>query len=184
MSSPSWFTTTASRQVYDGFSRVRVDTLQTPSGKEIEREVVERLGAVAVVPVDTEGRVLLLRQYRHPIGGYVLEIPAGLLDVEDEAPEHAARRELAEEIAYDVDELLPLTAFLNSAGWCTERTHVFLGRDCRPGEMPEGFVPDSEEADMEIVPLSIEDALDAARTGVITDAKTVIGLLLAEPHLR
>lgn len=180
---PGWFETVDSRHVYRGFSDVRVDTLRTRDGTEVEREVVERPEAVGIVALDTSDRVLLLRQYRHAVGDYLIEIPAGLMDVEGESPETAARRELAEELAHDAPQLSALTSFVNSAGWCTERTHLFLACGCTPGASPEGFVADAEEADMEVVAMSVADALDAVRNGVITDAKTVIGLLLAEQHL-
>lgn len=181
---PGWFETLDSREVYSGFSRIRVDTVRTPEGTEVEREVVERVDAVAIVAVAADGHVLLLKQYRHPIGGYVLEIPAGLLDVDDEEPEAAARRELAEELHHEAREMVHLTTFLNSAGWCTERTHVFLARGCTPSRAPEGFVADSEEADMETVAMPAEAAIESVREGSITDAKSVVGLLLAEPLLR
>lgn len=177
---PAWFETIASRQVYSGFSTVRIDTVQTPDGQTIEREIVERVGAVAVVAVDVDGRILLLRQYRQAVGGYLLEIPAGLLDVPDEDPVTAARRELAEELQHDAGELEHLITIVTSAGWSTERTHVYLARDCRPGRLPDGFVAESEEADMEVVPMAAADVFEAVHDGAIVDAKTVVGLLLAE----
>lgn len=180
---PAWFETVDSREVYAGFSTVRIDTVRTPDGQQIEREIVERVGAVAIVPIDTEGRILLLKQYRQPVGGYVLEIPAGLLDVPDEEPEAAARRELAEELQHDAGELEHLITFVNSAGWATERTHVYLARRCTPGQAPDGFVAESEEADMEVVPMAAADAFQAAHSGDLVDAKTVIGLLLAEARV-
>lgn len=179
----SWFATVASKVVYEGFSTVRVDTVRMPDGSDVDREIVEHIDAVAVVPITDDGRVLLLKQYRQAFGRYVLEVPAGKLDVAEESVEAAARREVAEELAYEVGTLVPLVTFLNSAGWATERTHVLLGTGCRPGTHPEGFVPEDEEAVMEVVPMAITDALDAARSGVITDGKTLIGLLMAAPHL-
>jgi ADP-ribose pyrophosphatase len=174
----TWFTTTDRRTVHDGFSTVHVDRVRMPDGSETDREVVEHPDAVAVVPVMDDGTVVLLRQYRHPVGGYVLEIPAGILDVEGESVADAGRRELAEEIRMQAGRLDHLTTFWNSAGWNDERTHVYLGRDLRPAE-PDGFTAEAEEADMEIVRLPLADALAAVRDGTITDAKTVVGLLLA-----
>ena len=180
---PAWFETLDSREVYAGFSTIRIDTVRTPDGQQMEREIVERPDAVAVVAVDTDGRVLLLKQYRQPVGGYVVEVPAGLLDVEGEPPEAAARRELAEEIQHEAERFVHLITFVNSAGWATERTHVYLAEGCRPTPMPEGFVPKSEEADMEVVPMVAADVFEAVHDGSIVDAKTVIGLLLAEPRM-
>jgi 8-oxo-dGDP phosphatase len=182
-SRPAWFETIDSREVYAGFSTIRVDTVLTPDGEQMEREIVERTDAVAVVALDEQGRIVLLKQYRQPVGGYLLEIPAGLLDVEGEEPEAAARRELAEEIQHEGDEFEHLITFVNSAGWATERTHVYLAEGCRPVAMPDEFVPKSEEADMEVVVMDATDVFAAVHDGVIVDAKTVIGLLLAEPKV-
>lgn len=179
----AWFELIGSREVYAGFSTVRVDTVRTPDGEQMEREIVERPGAVAVVALDTQGRILLLKQYRQPVGGYLVEIPAGLLDVEGEDPEAAARRELAEEIQHEADAFEHLITFVNSAGWATERTHVYLAQGCRPVPMPDGFVPESEEADMEVVVMAAADVFAAVHDGSIVDAKTVVGLLLTEARL-
>lgn len=178
-----WYETVSSTVHYQGYSTVRVDSVRMPDGDEADREVVEHDDAVAVVAVTADQRVLLLRQYRHAMGRYVLEIPAGKLDVEGEAVEDAARRELAEELAYDAPTLEPLVTFMNSAGWCTEHTHVLLATGCTPGRVPEGFTAEAEEADMEVVSMSVPEAMEAARSGVILDSKSLIGLLLAEPHL-
>jgi 8-oxo-dGDP phosphatase len=179
----AWFTTVDQRHVYDGFSRVRIDTIRTPDGDDVTREVVEHDDAVAIVPVTDDGQVLLLKQYRQPFGGYVIEVPAGTLDIDGEHVEEAARRELREELHHDAAEFRPLTTFLNSAGWCTERTHVLLARGLRQSPPPDGFVAEAEEADMEVVPIALADAVEAVHNGTITDGKTVIGLLLAHAHL-
>lgn len=173
-----WFETTASRTVYEGRGTVRIDTVRMPDGEEAEREIVEMPDAVAIVPVTADDEVFLLKQYRQAIGTYVLEVPAGIIDDEDDSPEAAGRRELAEEIGHD-GELEPLTVFLNSAGWSTERTHVFLARELRPTGVPEDFVVEHEEADMEVVRLPLAKAVALVATGEISDSKTVIGLLLA-----
>ncbi len=85
------------------------------------------------------GDVLLLRQYRHPVGRYVLELPAGKMDVEGEAPEETGRRELVEEVQHEAAELTHLVTFENSAGWTTERTHLFLARGLTPTSPPDDF---------------------------------------------
>ncbi len=182
--SGAWFETVDQREVYRGFSNVRVDTVRTPDGATVEREIVEHDEVVAVVPITEDGQVLLLRQYRQPVGRYLLEIPAGTLDVDGESVTEAARRELAEELQVEVERYEPLTAFLNSAGWCTERTHVLLGRPTSPVPVPDGFVAEGEEAHMEVVPLPLDVAVQSVVDGTITDAKSVIGLLLAERFLQ
>jgi 8-oxo-dGDP phosphatase len=179
----SWFETTGREVVYEGFSDVIRETVRTPGGGEMVREVVRHDDAVAVVPVLDDGRIVLLRQYRQPLRRYVLELPAGKMDVDGESPEQVAHRELAEEIGHDARELIHLVTFQNSSGWTTEETHVYLGRGVHPVEPPDGFTPKEEEADMEIVPFTAEDAVGLARRGELTDAKTLVGLLLAGPHL-
>lgn len=164
--------------VWDGIlSTARVDRLVMPDGDTAEREVVSHIDAVAVVPLTPDDDVVLLRQYRHPVGGYQLELPAGILDEPDEAPEEAARRELAEETGMGVGELVPLVRFANSAGWTDEHTTVFWGRDVVPASRPDGFEATAEEADMQVVTLPWSEALARARRGELTDAKTLIGIL-------
>jgi ADP-ribose pyrophosphatase len=157
---------------------IRVDRVAMPDGAVAEREVAQRPDAVAVVPLTDDGEVVMLRQYRHPVGGYELEIPAGLLDVEGEPEDEAAQRELAEEISMQAGRLRRLTRFWNSAGWSDEATTVFVGTQLQSVTPDNGFVAQAEEADMEILRLPLHDALDRVRDGRITDAKTVIGLLL------
>lgn len=174
------FETLSSEDRYVGFSTVRVETVRTPDGSEVEREIVRHDDAVAIVAVTEHGEVLLLRQYRQPLRDHVLEIPAGKLDVEGESPPQAAARELAEETGYQAPSLEHLVTFVNSAGWTDERTHVYLATDVRRGDPPEGFEAADEEADMELVHLGLTEAIDAARRGQITDAKSLVGLLLAD----
>lgn len=156
---------------------VRVDRVAMPDG-EVDREVARRPSAVAVVPLTDAGEVVLLRQYRHPVGGYELEIPAGLLDIEDEPEDAAAQRELAEEIGMRAGRLRRLTRFWNSAGWSDEATTVFVGTQLQPAAPDDGFVADAEEADMQVLRLPLAAALARVRDGRIADAKTIVGLLL------
>ncbi|MFA9445157.1 NUDIX domain-containing protein [Egicoccus sp. AB-alg6-2] len=179
----AWFETTDRRTVYEGRAKVRIDTVRMPDGDEVEREIVEQHHAVAMVAVTDDREVFLLKQYRQAVGAYVLELPAGIIDPDDPSPEAAAHRELIEEIGHDTDELQSLTVFLNSAGWSTERTHVFLARDPQPAPIPDDFVVEHEEADMEVVRLPLAEAVALVAAGEVTDAKTVIGLLLAERAL-
>lgn len=180
---PAWFETRDVRVVHEGYSTVRVETVILPSGEATIREVVDHDDAVAIVPITDTGDVLLLRQYRQPVRGYVLEIPAGTLDVAGEEPEAAARRELREEIQHEARSWTALTTFHNSAGWSTERTHVYLATGLSLTGLPDGFELEAEEADMEVVTFPFAAALEMARDGTLTDAKTVVGLILAEPHV-
>ena len=179
----SAFHTVASQHAYRGFSSVRLDVLRGPDG-EFTREVVEHPDAVAVVAVDDQGRVALVRQHRQPLGADLLEIPAGTLDVDGEEPEGAAHRELAEETGLAAGTLVGLGAMWNSAGWSDERTTLYLATDLREAERPEGFAPSDEEAVMvvEWEPLGVLVA--AALDGTLEDAKTVVGVLRAHAALR
>lgn len=161
---------------------VRVDQVAMPDGNTVSREVARRPNAVAVVPLTDDAEVVMLRQYRHPVGRYELEIPAGLLDVEGEPEDAAAQRELAEEIGMRAGRLRRLTRFWNSAGWSDEATTVFVGTQLQPATPDDGFVAEAEEADMELLHVPLADALEHVRAGRITDAKTIVGLLLAGGH--
>lgn len=175
----SSYDVTASHLVYRGrLATVRVDTVAMPDGPH-EREIVEHPDAVAIVALDDAGQVVLVQQYRHPLARRMLELPAGLLDVADEAPEAAVRRELAEETGLAVDEVTPLVTFANSAGWTTETTTLYLGRGVRDVQRPEGFEATAEEADMQIVLVPLEEAVGTVLAEEHADAKTLLGLLLA-----
>lgn len=167
---------------YDGYVKVRRDRVRMPTGEETPREYAENYDAVAIVPVLPDGSVVLLRQYRHPHATHMLEIPAGKLDEPDETVEEAAQRELAEEIGYRAGQLSKLVTFVNSAGWTTETTHVFLGTDLVASD-PGDFEATHEEAEMELVHESFETLLTRAHKGELPDAKTLIGVLLAAPRL-
>ncbi|MBW3601830.1 MAG: NUDIX hydrolase [Actinobacteria bacterium] len=174
----------SSETVYDGvLSRARMDRVRMPDGHTRAREVMEHVPAVAVVAVD-QGCVVLVRQYRHPLREWLLEVPAGLLDIEGEAPDDAARRELIEEVGLEPGRLDELVTFANSAGWTDERTTVYLATDLRPASPPDDFSADAEEAGMQVVRMRLDEAVARARRGDLCDAKTVIGLLLAQARLQ
>jgi ADP-ribose pyrophosphatase len=144
-------------------------------GVAFDREVVTHPGAVAVLAVDSEDRVILLEQFRATTGRRIIEMPAGTLDIADEDPRSAARRELIEEAGVDADELSELGAFLNSPGYSTQRTVLYLAEGLREvGRAPMGV----EEAEMDVVRISLGVALEMIDAGEITDAQTVLGLLL------
>jgi len=174
----STFRTVASTHHYRGFSSVRVDVLKGPDG-QFQREVVEHPDAVAIVALDDQERVALVRQYRHPLGESLLELPAGTLDVEGEDPVSAAHRELAEEVGLRAEELSPIGTIWNSAGWSDERTHLFLAARTHPTTRPDGFRASDEEAVMSIVWRPLSELVREALDGTLTDAKTAIGVLRA-----
>ncbi len=149
-------------------------TYLSPDGREIQRDVTRHRGAVGVIPLDGDD-VVLVRQFRAPIGGLVLEIPAGLRDVDGEPPEETARRELVEEAGYEAGSVEPLTRYRTSAGFSDEEVWLFVARDLSP--VPRSVQGVEEESmTVEVTPLA--DAVAAVRRGEITDAKTIIALLL------
>lgn len=175
---PDWFSTMSSRQVHDGHVGLRVDTVRMPDGSQADRDVAVPPDAVGVVALH-EGDVVLVRQYRHPVGATTLELPAGVRDVDGESPQETGARELAEECGLASDDWDELVTIHTSPGWSTERVTLLVARGCRPTTPPEGFEPHAEEAAMEVVRLPVDVALAAVRDGTITDAKAAVGLLLA-----
>ncbi len=166
-----------SETVYEGkITSIRRDTLTRGDGKTFVRETAVSGDAVGIVALDEKERVLLIRQYRHPMGRPVWEIPAGRMDVDGETPEETALRELREETDTEADSVEFLTLFLNSAGWTTERTYVYLAKGLK--DVPE-FQRENEEADIEKKWIPLTEAAELVRSGKLDDAKTVIGILLA-----
>ena len=137
-------------------------------------------GAVSVVPYEADGTVLLVRQYRAAIDRDLLEIPAGKRDVADEPPELTAHRELAEEVGRRAGRMDLLGTFYNSPGFCDEYSYTYLARDLIEVPVEAHSV---EEASMTIETVPFGEALAMVARGEITDAKTIIGLLLAKEHV-
>lgn len=174
------FTRLSEELVHDGpVIKTYLAMIEAPDGSIMDREISRHPGAVAVVPIDGD-EVIMLRQYRAPIDDLLLEIPAGKRDVADEPPEVTARRELIEEIGFDCETLVPLGEFLNTAGFCDEYTYIYLATDLIPAERE---FDGAEEQFMEIVryPLSQIPTMVTDRT--VIDAKTLLGLMWAIPHL-
>jgi 8-oxo-dGTP pyrophosphatase MutT (NUDIX family) len=173
---PSAFAKGPERVVYDGYViQVAVGEFTAPNGEVVQRDLIHHPGAVSVVPIDGD-EVILVRQFRAALGHDLLEIPAGKRDLADEPLEVCAARELAEEIGMAAASLVKVASFYNSAGFCDELSHVFIGTGLTA-------VPSSahglEEEYMSIErhPLDTIPALIAA--GELCDAKSIIGLLLA-----
>ena len=160
-------------EVFRGrFFTVITGTVRIASGETARRDVAEHVGGVAVVPI-LAGKVLLVRQYRIATGQEMLELPAGLLHP-GEAPEQAAARELAEELGYRANRLVPLASYYTSPGYTNERTHIFLGLDLTP---TDGTADWDEHLHPEERPL--EGLQQALLGGAFSDGKTLIGLSLA-----
>ncbi|HWV26172.1 MAG TPA: NUDIX hydrolase [Aeromicrobium sp.] len=159
------------------YAQVRTDVIVDPTGGEHARLVVRPNGAVGVLALDVDDRVLLVQQYRHPVGQRMLELPAGTLDVVGESNLDAARRELAEEADVVAESWSSLLHAHASPGYSGEAWEVFLAEGLSPLPVEQRTVRRAEEADMDHWWLPFDEALDAVAAGRITDAMTVAGLL-------
>ncbi|MCZ2828783.1 NUDIX hydrolase [Modestobacter sp. VKM Ac-2986] len=166
--------------VYDGrVISLRRDTVAMPGGGESVREVVHHGGAVGIVALDDEDRVVMLRQYRHPVGEHMWEVPAGLLDVDGEAPVDAARRELAEEVQLSAERWSLLTTHHPSPGFCDEKVLLYLAEGLASVDRPEGFVVEHEELDMTVERVPLTEAVQWVFDGTIRNSLAAIGVLAA-----
>jgi ADP-ribose pyrophosphatase len=159
---------------------VREDRLRSPAdGAEFVRDVVIHPGAVGVVALDRDERVLLVSQYRHPVGHRLLEVPAGLLDVPGEPYHLAAARELYEEGHVRADEWRVLVDIFTSPGMTTESTRVFLARGLTPVADVDRHIGVHEEADMPVSWAPLADVVDAVLAGRLHNPILVSGVLAA-----
>jgi 8-oxo-dGTP pyrophosphatase MutT (NUDIX family) len=156
---------------------LRLDEVSMPGGTTAKREVVEHLGAVAVVALDDEDRVVLIDQYRHPLGHRLWELPAGLLDIDGEDPVTSAARELVEEVDLKAAEWAALVDVAASPGFTDEVVRVFLARGLSAAgrEEPEG----DEEADIVVRRVPLTEAVAMVFRGEIINGSTVAGILAA-----
>ena len=159
---------------------LRTDKVRTPDDELAERDVVLHPGAVAVLALDDVQQVLLIRQYRHPVGRLLWEIPAGLRDVSGETPWATARRELLEEAGYRARDWRVLADYYTSPGFTTERLRVFLARDLEfVPEAERDFVPEAEEAQLLIAWLPLGDAVRKVFAGDLHNGVAALGVLAA-----
>jgi 8-oxo-dGDP phosphatase len=166
--------------VYEGRVITLVkDTVAMPEGGDSVREVVRHPGAVAVVALDDDGNVVLLRQYRHPVGGYLWELPAGLRDAEGEPPLETAKRELAEEVQLAAERWSLLTTSFSTPGFCDELVLVYLAEGLSDVDRPDGFTVEHEELDLQVRRVPLGEAVQRVFAGEIRNAAAVIGLLAA-----
>ena len=157
---------------------VRSDKVLMPDNQMAEREVVLHPGAVAVLALDDADRVLLIRQYRHPVGRLLWEIPAGLRDVAGEDPFLTAQRELVEEAGYRARDWRVLADYFSSPGFSTERLRVYLARDLELVPQAEReFTPQHEEAFLLTSWLPLEAAVAKVFAGELHNGVTALGIL-------
>ncbi len=182
MSSPHAFPVAGSETLYVGrVMALRRDQVVMPGGRAAAREVIEHPGAVAVVPFDGDGRVVVIHQYRHPLGRRLWELPAGLLDEPGENPVAAARRELREEVGLEAADWSLLVDFAGSPGLFDETVRVFLARELTGVDRPAGA--DNEESELEVDRIPLVDAVGRVLAGEIVNGPAAAGLLAAHAVL-
>ena len=163
-----------SKTIFDGrILSLKVDTVSMPDGGTATREVVAHNGAVAMLPIDDDGNLILVKQYRYPIQAAILEIPAGRLE-RGEDPAKCAARELTEEIGLRLRSLDLLASLYVAPGYSGEVIHIFLARDL----VADQAAADDDE-NIECIRVSLDEACEMCRTGEIRDSKTIAGLFLA-----
>jgi len=162
----------SSKTLYRGkLLDLRLDEVILSSGRRAEREIVVHPGASAILPIIEPGKILMVRQYRHPVGEVLLEIPAGTLKP-GEDPMACAARELEEETGYRAGKLAHLITVYPTPGYSSEILHIYLARDLRRGVQ----APEMDE-NISIVEMSINQVLDGIRDGKIRDSKTIVATL-------
>jgi 8-oxo-dGTP pyrophosphatase MutT (NUDIX family) len=158
---------------------VYTDEVSMSDGTSAPRDVVENRGAVVVVALDEQDRVVLIKQYRHPVRQHLWELPAGLRDVEGEDPALTAARELAEEADLAAGRFDRLVDLHTSPGFSDEFVLVYLARDLAEVPVADRHTRTAEEADLEVVRVDLDKAVEMALRGEITNAAAVAGLLAA-----
>jgi 8-oxo-dGTP pyrophosphatase MutT (NUDIX family) len=167
------------RSIYQGrILQLGIETLTLPNGETVELEIVRHPGGAAVVALDDREQVCLLRQYRHASGGWLWELPAGKLEA-DEKPQTTAKRELLEETGIQAAQWQTLGNILVTPGFCDEVIHLFLARELTQ----LAAQPQTHEV-IEVHWIPFEQALARVFNGALRDAKTMLGLTLAEKQIR
>lgn len=165
---------TESKEIYKGkIITVSVDTVRLPNDREVALDMVRHPGASAVVPLRSNGQVVLIHQYRYAVGGYLYEVPAGKLDPREQ-PDHCATRELEEEVGYRVGHLESLGNIVTAPGFCDEVIHLFLATDLTPSQQSL----DHDEI-IRVVEMPFAEAMAKIRDNSIRDAKSICALHLA-----
>lgn len=166
--------TLKSNKIFDGkIISLQVDDVELPNGEKSKRELVKHPGAVAIIPMTADGKIIFVKQYRKPLEKTLLEIPAGKIEP-NEAKEMTAMRELEEETGYTAKQLEYVTSFYTSPGFADELIHLYYTDELT--ELEEKVAGDEDEF-IEIVPLTLEEANNYAKEQKIQDAKTAYALL-------
>lgn len=173
------FETEDSKMIYQGrVFDVRQDQVRMPDGRLARFDIVAHRGAVTILPVDAEGQIWFVRQYRHPAQTALLELPAGVME-EGEAPEFSARREIREEIGMAAGKLTRIGTFFLAPGYSTEFMHVFLAT-----QLTSAPLKGDEDEFISIEKIPHQQVSQMAQAGRFQDAKTLAAILLAQPYLK
>lgn len=166
---------TGSQEIFDGvILHVYKDTVELPNGKPAIREVIRHVGAVGVIPITDDGKVIVERQFRYPLNRVITEIPAGKLDSFTEDRLSAAKRELEEETGYTATEWINMGDYYPAAAYCDERITLYLARGLSMGQR---HLDEDEFLNFEAIPLS--QLVEEVMSGRITDGKTQVAVLKA-----
>lgn len=164
----------SSENIFDGvLLHVRRDEVELPNGHKSVREWIEHPGASSVIPLLPDNQIILVKQYRYPVGQVTLEVPAGKLDAKGEDPLICAERELSEETGYTAGKIWKLTTIATTVGFSNELIHLYAATDLTKGEQH----PDDDEF-INVVKIPLTAALQLVETGKIVDAKSIISILL------
>lgn len=167
-----------SNVIYEGkVLKVRQDQVSLPNGRQSKIDVVEHEPSVAIIPVDDLGQVWLIEQLRYPVGGDILELPAGVVE-KSESPVDTAHREIQEEIGMAARSLQLVCEFYLAPGYSSEYMYVYLAQDLYPSSLDQ-----DEDEFIKVVKIPFQDAFEMAERGRFRDAKTIAGLLIAKNFL-
>lgn len=164
--------TVSSEKIYDGkIINLRIDTVELPNKKYTKREIVEHRGATAIIALDEDNKIILVKQYRKAVEDFLYEVPAGKLELNEE-PLNCASRELVEETGYCANKIEKLTEFYTCPGFCNEKIYLYKATELKKVETNL----DDDEF-IEIIKVSIDEAKEMVKQNKIVDAKTQIAIL-------
>lgn len=169
----------SSKKIFDGvLLHVRKDEVELPNGHKATREWITHPGAASVIPLLPDGQIILVRQFRYPIGQVTLEVPAGKLDKPGEDPLECAKRELSEETGYTAEKIWKLTTIATTVGFTNEIIHLYAATDLTPGKQH----PDEDEF-INTLKMPLTAALKMVESGKIIDSKSIISILLLSQQI-